>query len=380
MLSTEQITPLNRYRDRWADWSMSCAPADRNTAEAGVRLAYEAAGIAPPKRIEWCGGPVEIADALASMPANEDIGPNLRQDLFERIRGNAALLSEIFWDEALTQCSETSISPDHPLEERDRTRAGAIAINRAVVAAANARLNRAYPHLRQALARFRGRSRILPRHCFLENALGPAELTSLAFFEYLHDVRRWQDETRSLRGLWMIGKSAGWIVPYKNVCWVADRPETIHVDHRGRLHCADGPALRYRDAWTHWAWKGVAMPRWAIEHPERVTATEIDDATDPIARRCLIDIMTPERFIAGNPQLSSTRDETGKLWRATWRYRGVVIDTWAAVEVVDGTPGPDGARKHYVLPVPATMRTAREAVAWSYGMAAERYAELELRT
>ena len=40
---------------------------------------------------------------------------------------------------------------------------------------------------------------------------------------------------------------------------------------------------------------------------------------------------------------------------------------------INGTPEPDGARKHYFLQVPANMRSAREAVAWTYGLPEQRY-------
>ncbi|MBK9080475.1 MAG: hypothetical protein IPL91_15900 [Hyphomicrobium sp.] len=53
------------------------------------------------------------------------------------------------------------------------------------------------------------------------------------------------------------------------------------------------------------------------------------------------------------------QDETGSLWRA-----GAI---WA-VEVVNGTPESDGSRKTYFLRVPPTVETAREGVAWTYGL------------
>ena len=40
----------------------------------------------------------------------------------------------------------------------------------------------------------------------------------------------------------------------------------------------------------------------------------------------------------------------------------------AAVEIVNGTPEEDGTFKRYFLQVPANMRSAREAVAWTYGL------------
>jgi hypothetical protein len=50
------------------------------------------------------------------------------------------------------------------------------------------------------------------------------------------------------------------------------------------------------------------------------------------------------------------------------------------VEVVNATPEPDGTRKHFFLQVPAHMRTAREAVAWTYGMSEHAYSRLIVRT
>ena len=55
------LDALSDYLDRWGAAHLSCQPADRDTAEEGIRLAYAAAGLAPPRRIVWCGGPLDIA-------------------------------------------------------------------------------------------------------------------------------------------------------------------------------------------------------------------------------------------------------------------------------------------------------------------------------
>jgi hypothetical protein len=73
-------------------------------------------------------------------------------------------------------------------------------------------------------------------------------------------------------------------------------------------------------------------------------------------------------------------DETGVLWGMTWQHRGVTLDRWSAVEVIDGTIGPNGERRRCVLPVPANLRSAREAVAWAYGSSDQYDAGLQLRT
>jgi hypothetical protein len=90
----------------------------------------------------------------------------------------------------------------------------------------------------------------------------------------------------------------------------------------------------------------------------------------------MIEIMTPQRYVAQGGAARVAEDETGILWRKAW----LASDAWAAVEVINATPEPDGTRQHFFLQVPATMRTAREAVAWTYGLSANAYARLAVRT
>ena len=135
----------------------------------------------------------------------------------------------------------------------------------------------------------------------------------------------------------VIAKSASWIVPHERVCWIAERPDTLCTDAQGRLHCVDGPALRYRDGWSVHSWKGVQTPAWMIEHPEQIPRLGFPEKIEPILRNTMIHIMTPERFITTGDPKRSPRDETGVLWKRHWCHRGVTIGSWCAVEVVNGT-------------------------------------------
>jgi hypothetical protein len=198
----------------------------------------------------------------------------------------------------------------------------------------------------------------------------------LATHQFLHDVYELKTETGCLAGLWQIALNAGWLVPHERVCWLSDRPSLLQTDAQGRLHSAKGPALMYPDGWSHYAWKGISVPRWIIEQPEEITARMVERQNNILIRRCMIDIMTPERYVAsGYPRRVAT-DAAGTLWRREWNS----MQMWAAVEVVNGTPGPDGAHKHYFLQVPPDITTPTRAVAWTYGISADSYAALMLRT
>jgi hypothetical protein len=383
MLDVAPLVALEEHLAHWAALRTTCALADRGTANEGIRLAYQAAGLSAPARIIWCGGPIEIAEQLAAATARDHIGCNVKALIFDAPQQQVGMFAEIFWKEIIVAASDLASkravinTARNSLERATQT---SREITRAVHDATQDIFSRFSIRARQVVERWRGLPRMLPLSNFSDIAIDPDELASLGVYEYLRDIAGWREQTEPLQGLWAIAKSASWVVPHEHVCWIAERPDTLVTDARGRLHCAGGAALGYRDGWSVHAWKGVQVPDWMITHPEWITPFKISDTFEPVLRNTMIDIMTPERFIATGVVACVSKDETGVLWRKLWEHRGVTIGSWSAVEVVNGTPELDGSHKRYVLTVPPQMRTAQEAVAWTYGLSAKQYSRLVLRT
>jgi hypothetical protein len=383
MLNVAPMDALEEHLRHWASLRTTCEPADRKTAEAGIRVAYRAAGLPPPDHVIWCGGPIEVARQLAAATAGDRIGCNVKAQIFDSPRQRVGMFSEIFWKEIIVAASVLAskrVLINAARNSPERAAQTSREINRAVCDTTREIFSQLSIRTRHAIQRWRGLPRMLPLGKFSDIAIDPDQLVSLAVYEYLREVVSWEEQTEPLVGLWAIAKNVSWIVPHQHVCWVAERPDMLLTDLRGRLHCADGPALRYRDGWSVHAWKGVRVPAWMIEHPEKITPFEISDTFDPVLRNTMIDIMTPERFIATGVVACVSKDAAGILWRKHWSHRGVTIGSWSAVEVVNGTPEPDGSQKRYLLTVPAQVRTAQEAVAWTYGLSVKQYSALQLRT
>ena len=83
----------------------------------------------------------------------------------------------------------------------------------------------------------------------------------------------------------------------------------------------------------------------------------------------MLDRYGPARYLLDVGAKEIERDDCGTL------YRQDLADDepLAMVRVVNATPEPDGTCKTYWLRVPPTMRTAREAVAWTFSKTPSTY-------
>lgn len=364
-LTREQSRELARYGARWAALRRATTAADRRAAEEGVHLAYGAAGLTPPARIVWCDSPRVMAQ-LASGASRAD-GRNVKFALVDRVRRRAAAQVGRRVQQLLAAVAD-AVNPADPLTE-----AADELVVRSLADQGRSLIEEIRRHglswsvvLAAFLAPISPRSGGASRH----------ELSWLAAYDFLRDVLELETETEALRGLTLLAGNVGWLALHERTCWLAERPRLLCGDARDRLHNASGPALRFADGWSFWAWRGVEVPRWIIERPDDITLAAIDGELDVQVRRCMIEIMTPQRYVALGGPRRVAEDETGILWHRRW----LGSDAWAAVEVVNATPEPDGSHRHFFLQVPANLRTARDAVAWTYGMRGDAYANLVQRT
>ena len=368
-LSPEQVALLDVHRRRWSKLCLSTTPVDRAAAESGVVWAYRAAGMASPKRIVWCGGPIKMARIWESAKHDASFGPNLRNIIVDQIRDRSERdLARLL-----------GAAPKRALLEQPRSLADSV--GEEVVQAVTRRARHASPHMSARMRQLLSTLIRLKRPtgswaAFNRSSISPIELGWLWPSRFVHECCGRHTVPDQLRGLWLIATETGWMLPHSQVCWLAERPSVLSWDVRGRLHGARGPALAYPDGWSYYAWKGVEVPAALIEQQDKITLRSIDREPDPIIRRTMIDIITPARFVAMGGAVRAAQDNAGILWRKSW-WTG---DNWAAVEVVNGTQERDGTHHRYFLQVPAELRTARAAVAWTYGMSEDQYTRLVVRT
>ncbi len=167
--------------------------------------------------------------------------------------------------------------------------------------------------------------------------------------------------------------SCGLVLAFHGLIHLLERPLAIRLDDQGRLHAEEGPALAYADGTEAWALHGIVVPQHVVREPDRIDIGEIDAQRNAEVRRVMVERFGAERLVRDGGAELVHEDATGRLWRrplpgAQWGEQPIVM-----VEVINSTPEPDGSRKTYFLRVPPDTRTARAAVAWTFGMSESAY-------
>jgi hypothetical protein len=354
-LSDGQRADLTVYGARWNALRQSTAPPDHEAARAAVAAAYSAVKLPPPREIVWEDGPAQLAVSWSKR--RHTAGDSMRATIVDEVRRKA----ELGVDRAIALNVRMALTSEPGLA---RPPSYCATIDEALLRLGE----RALPILPLRLLDIFSLSRRRNRATFAGSGFSLQSAAWLGALQYLHDVCGLVRQTEPVAPLWELARSACWVTPYERICWLIRRPTLIRSDASGRLHAADGPALRFGTDTAVYAWKGIIVPSRLIERPDLIDIRAIDAAHDPQIRRCMIDILTPQRFVEQGGAQRVAQDDTGILWRQRWRW-----EAWAAVEVINGTPEPDGTHKRYFLQVPPTVRTPREAVAWTYGLSERQY-------
>ncbi|MFJ1589342.1 DUF6745 domain-containing protein [Kitasatospora albolonga] len=327
-----------QHVNSWRDVAAATGAADRAAAEEGVRRAYRTAGLAEPGRIVWAQSPraaVGIVEKLA------DAGRSVREEVRTRpwAEERRRMYDELgpagwsaLWSATGAQLWETTAA----LAERIRS---------GVVADLAPR-----PEDESAV-----------RLVLLDAVLGQHDAAWLAAFDGHGD---------RLTGLAEVARNAGWWWPYENAVVISERPRVLHRDEAGRLDRGEGPALAYGDGFALYAWRGMPVPAAFLEELASLTPHRIREEENAELRRVMLEYYGYDRYLTESGAQPVHRDETGILWRIALDGDEDVV----MVEVVNSTPEPDGTHRTYWLRVPPATRTAKEGVAWTFGLEGAAYA------
>ncbi|MFE3826427.1 DUF6745 domain-containing protein [Streptomyces sp. NPDC059092] len=362
----------------WRAVAAATGAADRRAAEQGVRLAYRSAGLTEPERIIWAGSPLAGARAALRLTgAGRSVRDEVRTYPWaqERRRVHDTLGPDGWaqhWNATGARLWNATGARlwDVTRALADRIRAGVLdaveeGTGETPEPGGTGPAGAPGPALKE-----RGEGtgdagapgeRAMIRSVLLDAVLGQHDAAWLAAFD---------GRGERLAGLAEVARHAGWWWPYAHAVVICERPAVLHRDEAGRLDRGDGPAIAYPDGFALYAWRGMPVPAAFLEELTSLTPERIREEPNAELRRVMLEYYGFDRYLSESGARPVHRDETGVLWRIALTGDEDI----AMVEVVNSTPEPDGTHRTYWLRVPPTVRSAREGVAWTFGLEAEAYA------
>ena len=231
-LTPEQEARFGEFIEKWTAIGLSTDPANRAEAERGVKLAYEIAGLTPPRIIVWCTSPLSM---ILTHSVVAQVGAQVGAQVVAQVGAQVwAQVGAQVWEQVGEQVG----------------------------------------------AQVRAQRRA--------SGYGQHDANWLGFFDYFNVVLNLSSETKALAGLWLIAKNAGWWLPCANVCFISERHNILKRDTQGRLHSENSIACGYPDGWGVYAWHGVRVTEQIIMQPDTITAQQILDRDNAEVRRVML--------------------------------------------------------------------------------------------
>ena len=204
------------------------------------------------------------------------------------------------------------------------------------------------------------------------NSNGPSIFGShdaywMAFYDVFKGI---VSDVDKLEGLFKLSQTCGWCWPFNDAVILTDKPVALSLDEENRLHSTTGAALLYGDGFGVWAIHGLRIEKRFIEEP--VNMKDIDSCANQELKRVLIERYGEHQYILDSGISPIQKDKFGELYRKDVAGDEPIV----MVRVQNSTPEKDGSRHIYWLRIPPTIKTAKEGIAWTFGVSSKEYTPL----
>ena len=407
MLRIEQYSPgqldmINQVRQKWEAVDFLTGASDRQVSERAVDEVYKAAGYPEPEFKIWFDSPFagtlaylfldQKADCLWIRNKEVVIEKYLGNEMKRTLKGIKGKVGPFHYGEIVVRSHQKikksirdefeedgwfcclsgktdfePTSPVSPFDDEEDVFEDIVSLLTRVIRShtSNHVGDLVFSKIESEIGRKAGRGL---RKMLNQASNGPSQAAHLAILDYFllaFGLMSWSGTKEMLT----LGQSSGWWWPFENAVILTERPIRITRDHAGRLHNESLKAVEYPDGWGVYALHGVFVPGYVIENPERITLRSINGMQNLEVRRVMIERYGMDRYLTDSGAELLQRDEFGELFeKKEERDEDVKM-----VKVQNSTPEPDGSIKDYFIRVPPWIKTAREAVAWTFDMYSEEY-------
>lgn len=163
-------------------------------------------------------------------------------------------------------------------------------------------------------------------------------------------------------------ENCGWWWPFPNICIMCEQPVEVSVSNQTFfLHNEETFAIRYADGFALHALDGVLVTEQIVKR--EFTTHDIDAQENIELRRMMLERYGIMKYVSETESTIIHRDEYGILRK---KRVSPMLD-YVFVELTNSTAEPDGTFRKYFLRVPPGVISAREGVAWTFGLTAANY-------
>jgi hypothetical protein len=350
-LTPAQLSCIPEFFAGWRAIGLSTAPTDRSAAESAIRRCYRRARIKVPKKFIWLRSP--FAGALAytllkysKAAVRAGVAVSIGDNVCGRIRGRVSPYDiTVQYPADILHNDVITIFIDIRECVRDSVRASLEGAG-----------------LQASIENNESESLSAIVQDSIRAVCGSHEAGWLSFYSYFLEVggiKKWSGER--LEGLFEQASDLGWWWPLQNLVIATEKPVSLHLDDRGRLHHAAEPAIAYGDGWGVYAWHGTRIP--PQYYSQAITAQQILEESNAEARRALIERYGQDRFFVDAVAAVLDRDPDHGAELIAIHLQDDPERRMLALKLRCPSTS-----KVYIVRVPPNKRTARTALAWSYGL------------
>lgn len=268
-LTPEQGALLKIYKDKWFANTICTEPADRKTAEEGIREIYKEVKL-PSPRIVWCDSPLTlkiihlILFKKQYLEALKDKCPDIDKSIWASVENIVKDFKDI-----IIKCRVRDLIHDSFSSVRKTVENLIEPSIRKLI------FDATYGHhdgiFLEGFIDIKCSNLIRDVHVFNNSGCfllgGQHNASCFGPYNYLSEVLGLKKITDRLHGLWMIAESAGWLIPYENICFVSERHNIYKLNCEGDIHSDSGPAIAYPDGFEIYVLNGTYVRKEIVMTP-----------------------------------------------------------------------------------------------------------------
>lgn len=335
-LTEEQKAKLPEYRDKWIEIGKNCDPINKERAVAAIDKMYQCGNVKPPTYHLFFQSPIDVLYAAQVCDKYSELKKeNINQEWFDKI---VSFIRKSAESKAIDETVLNSLDVDKESK-----------------------------FFKNLLNNIESEKKSLQEYTQYFT-YGNHEAVWLSFYEFFNNET--EVDLHEIEGLVEVAKECGWGIFMDEVSLVSEKPEQLHLDSQTRLHNTEGPAFSFRDGFKIYSVNGVVVPEDIIEDRSSLTVDRIDKESNAEIKRIMINLFGQDNYLmAGGAEVIDNDPEFGTLYKK--HIEGDPEDL-LMVKVVNATPEPEPDEngnpiyKDYFLRVPPTVKTAQEAVEWTF--------------